>query len=649
MVSGIGRGELRLRYKGFELYPFQEQAIRAVEAGRSVLVSAPTGAGKTVIAEFAIDRALERKERIVYTSPVKALTNQKYRDFHDEYGDEIGIMTGDVTLNAHAPVVLMTTEILRNTILEDAERMSDVSYVIMDEIHYISDIDRGTVWEESIIFAPPGVRFLGLSATISNLDEFCGWVQSVRDDEVELVETDFRPVPLKHHLFVPGAGVTRVSGMNKAVEQIRRPRRGRGHRPPDVIDHLIKEDLLSCLCFCFSRRECEARARSTQRRRLLNNHERERILRSFDELCERYEVDPRDQASELRQLAGRGIMYHHAGLLPVYKEVVERLFTTGLVKLLFTTETFAVGVNMPARSVVFSALRKFDGVGFSYLKTLSYYQMAGRAGRQGMDDEGNVFSVVNLEYDTQKDLKKVIFGKMEPLQSRFNLSYSAVLNLYQALGEEEIYSAVDRSLAAWQRGGSSKKDRALLKARLDILTKAGYLADGELTGKGRIASRIQGYEIHVAELFWAGCFETISPEECAVIVAGIVFEARRGDFHQRIDASGLGAVRNRARKRIAEFRRTEQRHGLEETIKAPDWGLSAAVQSWARGAALEDLRGFTSSQDGDVVRNLRMTVQILRQFANAAKEDLGLHDRLLEAMNLINRDEVDAERQLRLG
>ncbi|NRA97578.1 MAG: hypothetical protein HRU14_15390, partial [Planctomycetes bacterium] len=209
--------------------------------------------------------------------------------------------------------------------------------------------------------------------------------------------------------------------------------------------------------------------------------------------------------------------------------------------------------------------------------------------------------------------------------------------------------AVDRSLASWQRGGNSKKDRALLKSRLDILTKAGYLTDDGLTGKGRLASRIQGYEIQVTELFWSGCFETLSPEECAVIVSGIVFEARRGDFHQRMDASGLGAVRNRARKRIADFRRTEQRHGLDETIKAPDWGLSAAVRSWTRGAGLKDLRDFTSSQDGDVIRNLRMTVQILRQFANAAKEDPGLHARLLEAMNLVNRDEVDAERQLRLG
>jgi superfamily II RNA helicase len=635
-----------VRYKGFELYPFQEQAIRAVEAGRSVMVSAPTGAGKTVIAEYAIDRALELGQRIAYTSPVKALTNQKYRDFNGRYGDQIGIMTGDVTLNGEAPVLLMTTEILRNTIFEDPRRLSDIHYVIMDEVHYISDVDRGTVWEESLIFAPKGVHFLGLSATISNMEEFRAWVESVREEPVELVSTDFRPVPLSHHLFVPGVGVTRISGLKKAIDSARGSREKRGRRAPDIVDHLVREKLLSCLYFCFSRRECEARARAAERRRLLDRDEEHKILTLFDELCERYEVEAHS-ATEVRKMAGRGILYHHAGMLPVFKEIVERLFTTGLIRLLFTTETFAVGVNMPARSVVFSSLRKFDGVGFSYLPTLSYYQMAGRAGRQGMDTEGHVFTVVNLEFDTQKDLKKVIFGKVEPLQSRFNLSYSAVLNLLDTLGDD-IMSAVDRSFASWQRGGSSKKDRAILEARLGILASHGYIAEGQLTGKGRLAARLQGYEIQMTELYWAGCLEELSPEDCAVMVSSIVFEARRGDYHQRIDV-GLGPARNRAVRRIQEFRRSETKAGMEEGIKLPDFGLSASVRAWARGCTFAELNNFTSSQDGDIVRNLRMAVQILRQFAVALKGDSVLHERLTLARDLINRDEVDAERQLRLG
>ena len=646
-----------MQYKGFKLHPFQEAAIKAIQKDRSVLVSAPTGAGKTVIAEYAIEDGLKRGTRVVYTSPVKALTNQKYRDFGETYGDRIGIMTGDVTINGEAPVLLMTTEILRNTIFEDAQRLSDVSYVIMDEIHYISDLDRGTVWEECLMFAPKGIHFLGLSATISNLEQFQSWMTSVREEEVELVETDFRPVPLRHHLFVPGFGVARVSQMNKAVQAAmphidarKRRRRPKGGKrvPFDIIDQLVEDDLLSCLYFCFSRKECEARARTAQRRRLLSQKQRDEILGHYDRLCERYEVKE-DGAQELRNLAGRGIMYHHAGMLPVYKEIVERLFTTGLVRLLFTTETFAVGVNMPARSVVFSSLRKFDGVGFSYLKTLNYYQMAGRAGRQGLDDEGRVFSVVNPRYDTQKDMKKVIFGKMDPLISRFNLSYSGVLNLYRTL-KGDLDSAVERSLAAWQQGGNPKRMKALLNARLKVLESEGYLADKEtLTGKGRLCCRINGYEIQMTELYWAGCFQDLSAEDCAVMVTSVVHEARRSDMSHRIEDVGIGAARNRARKRIRAFRRRESKAGLEYPIKDLDFSLTGTVRAWLRGARFEDLQNFTSTQGGDIVRTMRMTIQVLRQFGEAAREDASLHSRMLEAASLLNRDEIDAERQLRLG
>lgn len=643
-----------MQYKGFTLHPFQEAAIQAVEAGHSVLVSAPTGAGKTVVAEYAIERGLAAGSRVVYTSPVKALTNQKYRDFVGVYGDRIGIMTGDVTINPDAPVVLMTTEILRNTIFEDIERLSGISTVIMDEIHYISDADRGTVWEECIIFAPPQIRFIGLSATISNLEEFRSWIAHVRKEEVVLVETDFRPVPLRHHIFVPGYGPARIGDFHKAVQQAHtrsKPgrRRGRsGGGPIDIVDYLSSEDLLSCLYFCFSRRECEARARHAHRKRLLDGKQREQILRHYDDLRDRYQV-AEDGANELRELAARGIMFHHAGMLPVYKEIVERLFTTGLVRLLFTTETFAVGVNMPARSVVFSSLRKYDGVGFSYLSTLGYYQMAGRAGRQGMDREGNVFTIVNPEFDTQKDIKKVVFGKVEPLVSRFNLSYSAILSLYRTL-HGDLGKALDLSFASWQAQGSPKRMRILLDARLATLKSEGYLKDqGELSGKGRIAARLNGYEIQIAELFWAGCFESLSPEDCAVIVVAIVHESRRGDYAHRIEDQGLGAIRNRANKRIRAFRKTETRNGLEYPVKNLDFSLAGTVRAWCQGAAFPELANYTSTQDGDVVRSLRMAIQVLRQFADAVRDDRGLADRLRSAVDLLNRDEVDAERQLRLG
>jgi superfamily II RNA helicase len=637
-----------MRYKDYDLYPFQEEAIQAIEAGRSVIVSAPTGAGKTLIAEYAVESGIARKKRIVYTSPIKALSNQKYRDFQKTYGDRIGIMTGDVTINGDAPVLIMTTEIFRNTIFTDPHRLQHISHVILDEVHYISDLDRGTVWEESIIFAPEGIRFVGLSATISNLEQFRDWISEVRHEPVDLVETRDRPVPLRHEIFIPEIGPARISEFKKLLPRAKTLHHNKKNRNRvSPYRFLQSEKLLPALFFCFSRREVEGRARNTRGLKLLDGRERQAILSEYDRLIEKFQIGEHSGSSELRDMASKGIMYHHAGLLPVYKEIVERLFTTGLVKLLFTTETFALGVNMPARTVVFSSLRKYNGINFDYLSTLGYYQMAGRAGRQGLDEEGSVFSLVNVEFDAPKEVTKVIFGKVEALVSRFNLNYSAILNLHELLGED-IYSAVDRSFAAYQRGGNPKKEREKLASRLKILDRFGYLNGPKLTGKGRIAARMNGYEIQLTELYWSGCFESLTAEECAILVMGIVFEPRKGEY-ERIMMQGMGSVRNRARKRISEFRKMERKLGLANTLKPLDWGLSAAVRAWTQGAPFWDLRDFTTSRDGDLVRSFRMGVQLLRQFAQAVPGDEELTDRLWEAFALLNRDEVDAEAQIRLG
>lgn len=637
-----------MRYRDFKLYPFQEEAIGAISQGRSVLVAAPTGAGKTLIAEYAVEHALERGQRIVYTSPIKALSNQKYRDFTRTYRDRIGIMTGDVTINPEAPVQIMTTEIFRNTIFENPARLSDISYVILDEVHYLSDPDRGTVWEESIIFAPEGIRFLGLSATISNLQQFRDWVARVREEEVDLISTEQRPVPLKHLLWVPELGELRVGELRRSIPAAFKERRkGRRGRRLDIVRHLSANDMLPALFFCFSRKECEGRAART-RVRLLDDRGRGRILQAFDQLSRRFRVHDHPATLELRKLAGRGVLYHHAGMMPLYKEVVERLFTTGMIKLLYTTETFALGVNMPARTVVFSALRKFDGVGFSYMQTLSYYQMAGRAGRQGLDTEGTVYSLADVEEDEPKAVKRVIFGRVEPLRSRFNLAYSAILNLYEHLGED-IHSAVDRSFAVFQRGGHSAREHSLLDSRLGVLRSMGYLEGRSLTGKGRFASRINGYEIHVTELFWSGCFEGLDPVDCAVLVTAVVYEARRMDESVTWEPGALRSLLNRARRQVRAFRRAETRQGIDSPVKELDWSLSAAVRAWAEGCPFEELHAYTGCQEGDVVRAFRMSIQVLRQFATAAREDRELAERLWHAFRLINRDEVDAELQIRLG
>jgi superfamily II RNA helicase len=635
-------------YRGLRLYPFQEAAIAALDAGKSVIVSAPTGAGKTLVAEYAIERCIERGSKIAYTSPIKALSNQKFRDFREKYGDKIGLMTGDVTLNGEAPVLIMTTEIFRNTLFEDAERLRGIDTVVMDEIHYLGDDSRGTVWEESIMLAPESVRFVGLSATISNLDQFRQWVEKVRGHPVELVHTDERPVPLLHLTWVPEIGPCRISELKKALPEAKEARRRRRKGAPDLLEYLLKRRELPALFFCFSRRECEARSRRSMRRKLLSSEEERRLLALFDELGARYEVSEHHGFGELRRLASHGVLYHHAGMLPIYKEIVERAFTTGLVKLLFTTETFALGVNMPARTVVFASLRKFDGVSFDYLPTLNYYQMAGRAGRQGLDKEGVVYSVVDCDFDTQKAVKDVVFSRIEPLISKFSLGYSSVLNLYARLGQD-IFTAVDRSFAAFQRGGEAKAERAFLRARLNVLTKRGYLNDEGLTAKGRLAAKLNAYEIPIAELFWSGIFEDLDPAETAVLVSGIIFESRRGDLHERFDSALLGKVRNQAVKRLREFNKAEETFGLEGSLREPDFGLAAATQAWAQGARFEDLRNFTSAQEGDLVRNFRMIVQVLRQFGEAVRGHPSLEERLRAALELVNRDEVDAERQLKLG
>ena len=450
-------------YKGLKLDRFQEEAIAAINRDTSVIVTAPTGAGKTVIAEYAVEKCIQEDRRVIYTAPIKALSNQKYRDFYAEYGEKIGIVTGDVVLNPYAQVLLMTTEIFRNTIFDDIERLQDVSYVIFDEIHYINDIERGTVWEESLIFAPQHIKFVCLSATIPNINPFTEWMQSVRDIDIEIVEELKRPVPLEHHLYFKDYGVGSVAHIAALRNISKRDARQRKSNPSDdkkpqalppdftetrLIPHLRREKQLPCLYFCFSRKGCEENAKSLvygSQLQLLDKKQKTQILSQFDALCHQFDIVEEKKITEFRRLVGCGIAYHHAGMLPTLKEVVERLFTSGLIQLLFTTETFAVGINMPACSVVFDSLEKFDGFGFRYLKTREYHQMAGRAGRRGIDTIGYVYAQIEPAYVDSSEVRRVISEKIEPIESQFNLSYSSILTLYEKYGDD-IYDVYTMSL-----------------------------------------------------------------------------------------------------------------------------------------------------------------------------------------------------------
>jgi superfamily II RNA helicase len=657
----------RPTFRGLDLYPFQVEAIRSIDRGHSVLVAAPTGAGKTLVADYAIEAAFTRDERIVYTSPVKALSNQKFRDFREIHGDDVGIMTGDVTINATAPLLIMTTEVFRNTIFEDPARLDSIGTVIYDEIHYLDDVERGTVWEESIIYAPKHIRVIGLSATIPNIQDLADWMAQVRESTFDVVVKVRRPVPLRHFIYMPKMGpmsLKKLKGLVKAG-RIKSKRGNPKAASRDLMDTLQKDDLLPCLYFCFSRKECEHRARETARRLLLTGAERDRILELYDDLCDRYQVPTDALYERVRGFVARGIMYHHAGLMPIYKEIVERLFTSGLIRVLFATETFALGVNMPARCVAFQSLRKFDGVSFDYMKTRDYYQMAGRAGRQGIDEVGFVYSLLDpRDIDIEK-LSRIYHGKTEPVMSRFNLDYSAVLSLYERLGER-VPEAYAHSFAHFLRSRQSRGDRParsgkkrrrkrqpresrLIRQRLKVLKRLGYIEDGALTAKGRFASKINGYEVQAAELLHYGLFHLADEYQLCVLMAAIVFEERRGNISSRLDDAILQEIKPLTEKKVSEFRRCEFQCGLDDLTQDVNFGLSAPVFAWARGAAFEDLRGLTNISDGDIVRNLRLTIQIMRNVRNALVDEPEIRKKFEKAMDMINRDEVDAKRQLELG
>ncbi|MFC1805644.1 DEAD/DEAH box helicase [Planctomycetota bacterium] len=653
-----------MEYAGFTLDPFQEQAIRAIDRGENVLVAAPTGAGKTLIAEYAIDQAMQRGRQIVYTAPVKALSNQKFRDFSAKYGDRIGILTGDVSINYGAPGLIMTTEIFRNTLLEDPERLSRVDFVIFDEFHFINDRQRGTVWEESVIFAPEPIRFICLSATMPNIDELAGWVEEVRGAAVEVVVEETRPVPLEHKLWADGYGLLTLGEFEQLMMRL-----ARGERPKRLprlgsealLDRVEADGRLPCLYFCFNRRLCATRAEQNARRSLLTAGEARRVSQMFDDLCERFDVTHEASAVHMGELVRRGVGFHHAGILPTLKEVVERLFTSGLIKMLFTTETFALGVNMPAQTVVLDSVEKFHGTHFGYLRAREYQQMAGRAGRRGMDTRGYVHARVNVDEVRFHGVKHVVAGTPERVESQFNLSYATILSLY-GKWQERLFDVCDRSFAAYQRRSRQKGRkprrrkkgeprhpgiRQLVQRRLKVLRTLGYLSKKGVTAKGRFAIHIPGYELQATELHSAGILDDLTIHELNVLVSALIYEARRGD-RSAIPKGLLGRVRRRATRTIRNVHELERGMGIPDPVRKLDLHLGMAVYGWSRGTEFADLASLTSAAEGDIIRILRMTIQVLRELRKATDNER-LKDKLLGAERAINRGAVDAERQLRAG
>jgi len=645
-----------LIYRGFTLNSFQAAAAAGIDAGRSVLLSAPTGAGKTLVAEYAVEKVLKGGNRAIYTAPIKALSNQKYRDFKVILDKDVGIMTGDITLDPDAPLLIMTTEIFRNTIFERPKSLDDVACVVFDEVHYMDDPERGTVWEESIIFAPPHIRFICLSATISNIKQFGSWISKTREEEIEVIRSCDRPVPLKHYLYFPGYGPTRADRIT-GFPSNRKKRGGKQKEmgnSDDLIQFLKRNRKLPVLCFCFSRKECERRARDNRRMRLLSGEERDRMEKIFDKISSDYTLTPDAALDGLRALAMEGVGFHHAGLLPQHKELVERLFTSGLIKLLFTTETFALGINMPARTVIFTSVRKFDGVGFDTMTTREYQQMSGRAGRQGIDKEGLIYSIIEGRRTAIKDIKKLLSNDVEPVQSRFNLSYSSLINLHRNLGDR-IYSAWESSFNNFQWSRMSRKKReknrnkqvSVIRKKMGILNELGYIEDTGLSPKGKVAALINGYELQAAELLFSGLLEWFNEVQINVVLGAILFEERRGDLFSRMNKKLLGEHRFDVDRCIENVIAAERKHGVRRTVSKPNFKIAEVISDWCAGAEMRDLEKHTNASPGDLVRTFRLTIQLIRQIRKAMPRNPALSEKLGRCIELINREEVDALRQLK--
>lgn len=467
-------------YRGYTLDPFQREAISYLEAGQSVLVSAPTGVGKTLVADYLIERQFRAGSRVIYTAPIKALSNQKYKEFKRLLGPEnVGIVTGDVSINTGAQILIMTTEIFRNMLHLSPDGLTGVSHVIFDEIHYLADEDRGTVWEESIIFMPSSMRLLGLSATIPNADELAFWISDIKGHDVRVVRHFKRVVPLRHFVYERSFGAGSLEQLKAykikrdqemAEEDAEWSREGPKYQSTshlDLVNYLTQNDKLPCLYFVFSRRQCEEKAEETGKIvNYLTPSERDEVLDYFDKRIEGLGIEGMPSVKNMRRAVSRGVAYHHAGLLPVLKEIVEDLFERKLIRVLYATETFAVGINFPVKSVCFDTVRKFNGVDFRPMTGQEYFQMAGRAGRRGIDEEGFVYILADLNYFRPDEFPSTDERTVEPLVSRFALSYNTVVNLIATRSHEEIQKVLKQNFASFQQSAERQQiEKELAAAR----------------------------------------------------------------------------------------------------------------------------------------------------------------------------------------
>jgi superfamily II RNA helicase len=618
-----------MRYKGLLLDRFQEEAINSIENNHSVVVSAPTGSGKTLIADYIVNKHLPLGDRVIYTAPIKALSNQKYKEFSKEFGkDYVGLLTGDIVINPRAPILIMTTEVYRNMVLTEDEAVKRISYVVFDEIHFINDVERGYVWEESIIFSNPNIRFLCLSATIPNAREFADWIRSIKKHEVVVVKHPKRPVPLHKGFYDYELGITTLEDIKGEVEATfsfkQGGRGGRRIRSPNHVALIeIIEGQLPCFFFVFSRAKCERNAVELARKRLfeINPQINAIIRRKLEGVAP--QIKDLKTTKNLRLTLPFGIAFHHAGLLPVLKELVEELFEENLIKVLYTTETFAVGINMPAKTVVFESLRKFDGSGFRFLNSKEFFQIAGRAGRRGIDKEGFAIAMIHRRDFWYKTVKKMTDSDTIPIKSQFRLSVNTVLNLLKRHSPGEIEAILKMSFYSYQRAKDKRNRGPVIAKNYDTvvnkLVKRGFLEKGRLTEKGEFSANIYADEILTGEMFGTKFHRGLGDYQLMLLIGGLAYEHRKKiDFYKTFPS---GHVKNLLKR--LKGHGTLRRYRRFEHVKV----LTALLHPCFYGADLFSAFKNTNLLEGDVIRFYRQMLDRVGQIKKATP-DYSLKERL---------------------
>lgn len=641
-------------FKNFILDEFQIKAIEAIEHNHSVVVSAQTGTGKTLIADYIISKYIETGKKVIYTAPIKALSNQKYKEFKASYGeDRIGIITGDVVINSRAQVLIMTTEIYRNMLVTRDASVENISYVVFDEIHYINDIERGTVWEESVIFSPKSIRFLCLSATIPNAKEFAHWIETIKEHTVEVVHNPHRAVPLIHKVFDGEIGLATIRqlrehdeipeydhAMGKRKKKNRRDKHNTYQKAAthhDLISEIEHDHLFPAIYFIFSRAACEKKALELIRtKNLLRRDKLQEVIALYNKHI-KGDIQRLESSRLIKTVIMKGVGVHHAGLLPQQKDLVEELFEKGLIAVLYATETFAVGINMPAKCVMFNSLFKYDGITFRYLNSKEYFQLAGRAGRRGIDKEGLAIALIDRRKDQLDKIERLTAKDVDPIKSQFNLSYNTVLNLLHRYSKEEIEFILKSSFDYYLRKKQTKDVRimASFNHRVQILKHLNFIDNSDkLTAKGIFAMYIYANELLITEIFATTLAKELTDEEIILIVAAIMFEGRRGTlFDKVLEKRQLTPLI----KKLQENKMIAKKMNWNNIVH-----LSKITSDWIGGASFEQILSYSTLQEGDYIRIFRQVIDMLRQIRRAS-QDYDVAQRMEDCIKRIDRDIVKVE------